>query len=154
MNNFNNPYGYPMQGYPVQGYGYQQPVVYRPPVQQMTQQPPMISAIPGRVVNTFEDIRPNEVPGDGSISVFPQGDLSCIYVRYIAGDGTIKTRKFVEETEAIAADMPSTGQTNQNGTPDYAALNEKLDKIDKKLSKLFYKKPMRKEGDANANVDE
>lgn len=153
MNNFNNPYGYPMQGYPVQGYGYQQPV-YRPPVQQMAQQPPMISAIPGRVVNTFDDIRPNEVPGDGSISVFPQGDLSCIYVRYIAGDGTIKTRKFVEETETVAADIPSTGQTNQNGVPDYAALNEKLDRIDKKLSKLFYKKPVRKEGDANANAVE
>ena len=153
MNNFNNPYGYPMQGYPVQGYGYQQPV-YRPPVQQMTQQPPMISAIPGRVVNTFEDIRPNEVPGDGSISVFPQGDLSCIYVRYIAGDGTIKTRKFVEETEAIATDMPSTGQTNQNGTLDYEKKKKKLDRIDKKLSKLFYKKPVRKEGDANANADE
>ena len=66
---------------PQPGITYQQPV-YNPPVQTMQQpvyrpsnvmgvQQAAFSMIPGRVINNVEDIRPNEVPNDGSVAVFP-----------------------------------------------------------------------------------
>lgn len=123
----------------------QQPV-YRPMVPQNN-----FPAIPGKIVNTLEDVRPNEVPGDGSIAVFPCQDLSCIYVKYISGDGRINTVKFVVETPDVS---PVDVAPNQNG--NFEDIKKRLDKIEKNLSKLVYaKKPyVRKEGDTDAPSDE
>lgn len=59
--------------------------------------PAPIRAIPGRVVNAPEEIVANEVPMDGSISLFPKNDYSCIYAKQWNSDGTIKTVRYVPE---------------------------------------------------------
>ena len=52
-------------------------------------------SIPGRLVNNLDEITPQEVPMDGSVSLFPQADYSAIYAKTWTKDGTIATVKFV-----------------------------------------------------------
>lgn len=61
------------------------------------------NGIRGRVISDISQVVPNEVPMDGSVSLFPSQDYSCIYGKYWASDGTIKTIKFVRtvETQAV-----------------------------------------------------
>lgn len=53
--------------------------------------------IPGRVVRTEGEITPNEVPMDGSVSLFPAADYSCITAKSWQPDGTIATVRYVPE---------------------------------------------------------
>lgn len=133
-------------GYPQQNMMY---VPAQMPQQTLFRQPPPIQQMPiqqtyplivGRQVNTLEEIRPNEVPNDGSYAVFPNGDLSCVYIKYFTSSGTIETLRFVPETPAVMA-VDAVPQTDM-----FAPLNERLDRIEKKLSKLsYYRKPYKKE---------
>lgn len=59
----------------------------------------------GRVINSENDITPNEVPMDGSISLFPLADYSKIFAKQWSQDGTIKTTVFSMD--------PSTDNANQ-----------------------------------------
>lgn len=54
-------------------------------------------SIPGRAVKNLDEITPQEVPMDGSVSLFPQNDYSAIYAKTWTKDGTIATVKFVPE---------------------------------------------------------
>lgn len=81
------------------------------------------SSIPGRVVNTSDEITPQEVPMDGSVSLFPQSDYSCIYAKTWTKEGTIATMKFVPE-QPVATE------------PQKSPIEERFDKIDQRLDKL------------------
>lgn len=107
-----------------------------PQVQPMPVQP-NYSVIPGRIVNNPDEIRPNEVPNDGSIAVFPLNDGSAVYLKYFTGEGRINTVKFTVETpETQMAD----GVPNQNG--GFAEINQRLERIEKMISKNnHYRKP-------------
>ena len=70
-----------------------------------------------------EEILPQEVPMDGSVSLFPQNDYSCIYAKTWTKEGTIATMKFVPEQP-------------QNGEPKKSPLEERLDRIDQQLESL------------------
>ena len=59
-------------------------------------------SITGRVVNTPEEITPQEVPTDGSIAFFPAADNSCIYGKRWMPDGSISTVRFVPDASEIA----------------------------------------------------
>lgn len=62
----------------------------------------------GKVISNLQDIRPNDVSLDGSVSLFPMGDYSCIYAKAWGNDGTIQTFKFVpERTDAKDGSSPS-----------------------------------------------
>ena len=92
---------------------------------------PSYPIIIGKMVDQINDIRPNEVPNDGSIAVFPQSDLNCVYVKYFTSDGLIATKKYILES-------PS----NQNGldesnNPSLAELASQLNRIEQTLSKLY-----------------
>ena len=54
-------------------------------------------SIPGRLVNNLDEITPQEVPMDGSVSLFPQNDYSAIYAKTWTKDGTIATVKYVPQ---------------------------------------------------------
>ena len=57
-------------------------------------------SIPGRLVNNLDEITPQEVPMDGSVSLFPQNDYSAIYAKTWTKDGTIlKFNKYTERKE-------------------------------------------------------
>lgn len=66
-------------------------------LQNRAQQPIRPSYIPGKMINSLQDIVPQEVPMDGSAAVFPSSDLSCIYVKAWGSDGLIKTFKYIQD---------------------------------------------------------
>ena len=114
---------------------------------------PNYSVIPGRIVNNPDEIRPNEVPNDGSIAVFPLNDGSAVYLKYFTGEGRINTVKFtVESPETQIVD----GVPNQNG--GFAEINQRLERIEKMISKNnHYRKPyqnQKKEAVNDASSDE
>lgn len=96
------------------------------------QQPPMPNAqqnasmnITGRVVRQIDEVAPNEVPMDGSVSFFPQSDLSCVYAKQWTKKGTIATTRYVLEQTSI-----SNGDTPKESNDLYAAIMSRLDKIE------------------------
>lgn len=94
-----------------------------------------VQAIPGRVVQSEEEIKPNEVPMDLTIALFPKSDYSCIYARQWNRNGTIDPVKYVPEPRQATA-MPSTDDGFKT------AVFERLDKIEQLLNrKPHYSKP-------------
>lgn len=87
------------------------------------QRPAMLASIPGRMVTNADEIVPQEVPMDGSVSLFPQNDYSCIYAKTWTKEGTIATMRFVPEQP-------------QNGEPKKSPLEERLDRINQQLESL------------------
>lgn len=87
------------------------------------QRPVMPTAIPGRLVANADEIMPQEVPMDGSVSLFPQNDYSCIYAKTWTKEGTIATVKFIPEQP-------------QNGEPQKSPLEMRLDSIEQKLDAM------------------
>lgn len=79
-------------------------------------------SIPGRLVNNLDEITPQEVPMDGSVSMFPQNDYSAIYAKTWTKDGTIATVKFIPEQPQME--------------PQKSPLEERLDRIDQRFDKL------------------
>lgn len=79
-------------------------------------------SIPGRLVNNLDEITPQEVPMDGSVSLFPQNDYSAIYAKTWTKDGTIATVKFIPEQPQME--------------PQKSPLEERLDRIDQRFDKL------------------
>lgn len=130
---YGQPYGQPYPtGNPytmgTNQYSSQQSQMQYPPfnptnVQQRPQQPAQIS---GRIVQNENEITPQEVPMDGTISLFPTSDYKCIYAKFWNSDGTISTLKF----------SPVVDSEESNPTPSFRdevmarfdAIEERLDK--------------------------
>lgn len=87
------------------------------------QRPSVPSMLPGRQVANADEITPQEVPMDGSVSLFPQQDYSCIYAKTWTKEGTIATLKFVPEQPQATTEQKS-------------PLEERLDRIDQRLEAL------------------
>lgn len=87
----------------------------------------------GRIVNDPNEITANEIPMDGSVSLFPTSDYSKIYAKAWNGNGLITTKTFVLE-EPI---------TTQNTAPEadsfQTEMRARLDNIEKMLSRSQYK---------------
>lgn len=49
------------------------------------------SYLPGRMVNSENDVIPGELPMDGTYEIFVQNDGKMIYAKTIGGDGKVKT---------------------------------------------------------------
>lgn len=95
---------------------------------QSLQQNVQPSYMPGRIVSGVDEIKVNEVPMDGSLALFPQNDLSCIYAKQWSSDGTINTVRYILDIPAPSAKQ-STTITDEVAT----AIMERLDKIEKAL---------------------
>jgi len=134
MNNFNNQFN-PMQNpgfqYPGFQYGqtqppyvpapsYQQPITN--PVQNQNQS--RSQGILGRMISNPNEITPQEIPMDGSISMFPMQDGSAVYGKFWDSNGQIKTIRFIPEN----VDQP------QQQDP-FAVINTRLDSIEELLKK-------------------
>ena len=87
------------------------------------QRPAIPPTIPGRLVANADELTPQEVPMDGSVSLFPQNDYSCIYAKTWTKEGTIATMKFVPEQP-------------QNAESQKSPLEMRLDSIDQRLEAL------------------
>lgn len=66
------------------------------------------SPLPGKIISSLDDIKPNDIPGDGQVAWFPADDYSCIIARGWATSGDrIEMRKYVPEETANNPDQPS-----------------------------------------------
>ena len=85
-------------------------------------------SIPGRTINDPGEVTPQEVPMDGSVSLFPKNDYSCIYAKTWNKDGTIATIRFIPEP--INAEPMKTDSYDDILTK----IDSRLSSIEKKLS--------------------
>lgn len=86
---------------------------------------PVNRSIFGRIVTSENDITPNEVPMDGTVSLFPLADYSKIFAKQWNPDGTIKTTVFVMEVP----------QEESSRTPTFEEeVFRRFDSIEKKLN--------------------
>ena len=86
------------------------------------------STLPGRQISSIDEIMPNDVPMDGSVSFFPVRDGSCVYAKFWNRQGTIDTIKFVPAVAISAENI-------ENTQPDFAQeIIRRLDKIEKSLN--------------------
>lgn len=89
--------------------------------------------IPGRVVKNPNEIRPNDVPMDGSPSYFPTDDGNYIFTKCWNSDGTIRTVRYGRIDEAVQESEETISK----------AILDRLDRIEKALSQK--KAPTKKE---------
>ena len=92
-------------------------------VPQQTTQPqiPLPQNLGGRIVNSAEEITPNEVPMNGSVSYFPLKDGKRIIGKKWNSDGTIDTVEF-ELVRPVE-------KTVNNDNSQIPSIDEKLDEI-------------------------
>lgn len=63
-------------------------------------QPPMEpTMLPGRFVNSDNDVYPNSIPNDGSIAVFPLNDFSAVYLKKWEPNGTITSVRYIPDVQ-------------------------------------------------------
>lgn len=131
-----NPYGYnPYNGYMVPNYNqnmvspnYGAAPMQAPNNYQMNrpmQNPPM--GLNGKVIQLPDEITPNDVLMDGSISYFPAHDGSCIYAKSWNQNGSIDTIRYIPETVDVKPKEDPYAQIFQQ-------INERLSKIEKALT--------------------
>lgn len=105
-------------------------------------QPTQRFYIPGREIQPGEKIMANEVSGDGTISVFPLSDRSKILVKAVNENGTIDTTTYVRVTDDSKAVTTPTNDI----LPSILERLENIEKMVKKNSYHYRKKPTKKEG--------
>ena len=118
------------------------------PLQQLSNyNQPSVKRVPARIINDPKEIMPNEVPMDGSVSLFPTADYSCVYAKAWNANGMIDTVKYVpEKTET---------QTGAQSQDVLTAILARLDNIERTLNKRNkpYSKPVpKKEVESNAQL--
>lgn len=96
------------------------------------QQPTMNNLLCGRIVNSRDDIKPNEVPMDGSLAIFPINNGSSIVTKQWNSDGTIRTNEYKKVEEVVPIEK-------EEDTPGWdelkAYLDSRFDKIEKMSKK-------------------
>ena len=131
FNGFYGPYGQPMTipSYPAPYQGNQNGYTPFQPTtaQQQIQPQPQIVQISGRMVNSADDILPNEVQMDGRNYYFPSFDGSCIYVKTWNKNGKLDMVKYVPDT---VEQTPKESQLELM----LNSINERLSKIEKTLT--------------------
>ena len=93
------------------------------------QRPSIPAMIPGRPVANADEITPQEVPMDGSVSLFPQQDYSCIYAKTWTKEGTIATMKFVPEQPQAQEQQKSPLEIRLD------SIDQQLEALNKRLNK-------------------
>ena len=83
--------------------------------------------LPGKIITNLQEVRPNEVPMDGSASIFPMSDFSSIYVKAWGPDGNIQTLRFIPE-------VTTNKEVADQGPSEFDKIMERLDSIEKKIA--------------------
>lgn len=95
--------------------------------------PTPIIRLPARMINSLEEIRPNEAPSDGTVALFLQNDCSCIYAKAVNGQGMIDTVRYVpEKIEEPVKDE----KTDSSISELFAKMESRLDKVDERFDKF------------------
>lgn len=110
---------------------------YQAPPQPQTNQPAAQTLV-GRHINNISEIKPIEIPMDGTATYFPTFDGSSVYLRYWDQDGQIKGVRYVPEVssnevaamETIKPSFPTVQEINDAITPKIDALSARLGAIE------------------------
>lgn len=119
-------YPAPYQGN-LNGYTPFQPTTVQQQNVQQPQPQSQVLQISGRMVNSADDILPNEVLMDGRNYYFPSFDGSCIYVKAWNKNGKLDMVKYVLDT---VEQTPKESQLEVM----LNSINERLSKIEKTLT--------------------
>lgn len=118
----------------------QQPMMQSP----MNQRQPDITHINGRVVNSHDEIVPNEIPMNGEFCYFPSADGQTIYAKRWDSNGNIQNETFVRQLQNV----PNMSGPNDASEGEYLTrIMEQLATIETKIDKQRsdrYKKPYNK----------
>ncbi len=95
--------------------------------------------IPGKFINTLQDIVVSDVPQDGSLAFFPTADYKKIYAKGWNADGTIHTEEYVHVSHQENQEKP-------NFENDILA---RLGRIEEMLSQPARKPARKKEVDSD-----
>lgn len=103
-----------------------------------TYQKPMI---PGRIITSGADMKPMDVPTDGTPAVFFQNDGSCIYVKFWNQNCELQTIRYFPDTVLSNALQEQQNQqnnsilsTNNNQNDPFRSILSRLDAIEQKLN--------------------
>lgn len=108
------------------------------PQSQQSQTTPPAQTLIGRHINNLSEIKPIEIPMDGTATYFPTFDGSSIYLRYWDQDGQIKGTRYVPEVttnEVVAMDnvqmpsFPTIQEINDAIAPKIDSLNSRLNSV-------------------------
>lgn len=110
----------------------------RPILSNVTSAQPDGPQIPARLFQKIENLRPNEVPPDGTLALFVPMDLKYVIVKQVNQRGTIdELRYFPEIKEEEKSDQAPAIQAEM-----YAMLQDlmkKVDGIEKKVNRPYQK---------------
>lgn len=120
-----------MNYYQPQPYGQYQTPIYtqqvNPASQYVTPTYNNTPGLNGRFVTNFDEIKPDEIPMNGTQSIFVKNDLSQICVKKWSANGSIETSTFELKQEE--------NKPNIFDNIDYEILESKLNKMDASFSK-------------------
>lgn len=99
---------------------------------------PRVMPVFGRWVDSFDEIKPQEVQMDGNLYLFPQSDRQCIYARFWDNNGNLQTYRFfpekIEPPQQSIQSHPSelSDQMDKVGNSIFA----RIDELEKNLNEL------------------
>lgn len=118
----------------------QQQNLYGNAVQNVQQTPK--NQIPSRFIESLEEVKPNEVPSDGTISLFMKKDCKAIYAKQLNGNGIIDTIKYIPDTPSTTESAP-TITIDERLNKMESLMDERFGKIERMLKyrNNYHKKP-------------
>lgn len=105
-----------------------------PYMEEARRQRPQNIPIRGRVVSSFDDIFPNEIPMDGGVSYFALPDGSAIMGKMWTKDGRLIPVKYIPEPQQEAT--PQSG-TNESSSDSMNAVTTRLDQLSQLVLDLY-----------------
>lgn len=124
-------------------YGQPQPTPQMPYASAPTPQQMSAPGFSGRYISEVGEIIPKEVPMDGSVAIFPNKDLSEIFLKSWCSDGRILTFRYALDTSVdLNAQTP---QPQQN----YQDLATRLADLEAQVRKTSNRGRNRQEEEAN-----
>lgn len=94
----------------------------------------------GRWVSSFDDIKPRDVPMDGSICFFPQDDYTCIYAMVWGNDGTIKPFRFIPEVNVVQQPVnqePISDPIKEVLANFTSTMNNRMDALERRIGDIL-----------------
>lgn len=101
--------------------------------------PPPVRRTDGYWVNSFDDIKPRDVPMDGEMHFFPQSDNTCVYAKLWTNDGQLLSFRFLpEKVDPPKQDVPSNINEVLKGYEIVTERQtERLEGVEQKLDRIY-----------------
>lgn len=117
---------------------------------QNNQMTPMNAGIPGKVVNSFNEITIGDIPTNGQIAFFIKSDLSEIQTRKWSDDGRVLLGSFKPEIASVANLSPEEKQSQNDASALITEdIMKRFDAIEQRLDQIIPKQTAKAKKDEN-----